>query len=88
MKSSCLGIFLGVPIDAKLAPLIDSGLMRLFGSYLDKVEIEGLSFLGKQLDEPLTIEQLEQCQAHVLSLLKRIMPGVSPPKPHCFSLTY
>lgn len=80
-------VFIGIRLDDEIEKAIHPGLMRLFGSYFDKKEMGGSFFLGKAIDEAVTLEQLEQCGVHLQSLYKRVMPSISLQPLSCFALT-
>ncbi|MBS0646839.1 MAG: hypothetical protein JSR97_09675 [Verrucomicrobia bacterium] len=64
--------FLGIELTEHLLASLDPRLLKIFGSYLDRIEYEHSYFLGKISSKPLNYEQLEQLEAHVLSVFQRL----------------
>jgi len=67
-------LFLATPIPSKVE---NRELFTLFTSkeeYLTLREIEGQSYLGKELTETLCYEELLAQKQHLTSLLKRLYP--------------
>lgn len=48
------------------------------GEYLKRVTHEGKIYLGKEVSLILTMQELERVEAHILSLLKRLVPTFNP----------
>lgn len=80
--------FLGTELTDPWITSLDPRLLKLFGSYLDKIEHNHKLYLGKIVTEQLNLEQLEQLEAHILSIFQRL--GCSAPLPLCtlFSLDH
>lgn len=77
-----LTLYLAFPLDQKfdrelsranphLVTLLTSG-----GDYLSSFEYEGRTYLGKPLSSP-TLAQLEVCENHLISLLRKLTPTYS-----------
>lgn len=70
-------ILVAVRIDRSF--LSKNGVDSLFTTgkpeYLTKYEVEGDIYLGKKVETPLSLEQLEGMGQHVLSLVSKIYPG-------------
>ena len=79
-------IFLGVPQAALARDVHTPGLYQLFGSYLDYVDQQGVTYVGKRIAGALSLEQLDELDAHVRSLLKRLAPHTLPPPCSLFAL--
>lgn len=74
-------LFFGFPLNETVQKEIEKipeALRALFlnGSdeYLQLVEQEGISYIGKSLGECIDSLSLEMAQVHILSLLKRLLP--------------
>jgi hypothetical protein len=75
-------LFLGLPLSKEyqqeLAAL-PSSLREVFIqnqdlSYLQKIEYEGIMYLGKYIGSSIEVASLEAIQAHIYSLVKRLIP--------------
>jgi len=75
-------LFLGIPLSSSYQLLLDQlplAERELFisssdSSYLQKVENNGGEYLGKYLEQPVDMSTLELSNAHVYSLLKKLIP--------------
>lgn len=75
-----LNLFLGLPLDeefhkelAQTNPYLSSLLIGP-EEYLQKAHEQGKSYLGKCLAPFPTLDQIEDIETHVLSLLKKLVP--------------
>lgn len=50
-------------------------------SYLQQIEYEGVTYLGKLVDVPIEVETLEALETHIYSLLKCLVPQYSYEQP-------
>ena len=83
-------LFLGIPYTSEIEkmiaclppPVVSLWIQEDPSPYLQKVDREGASFLGKQLASPIRLSALEDSAAHILSLLRQLIP----PKSLTFSL--
>ncbi|MCH9609678.1 MAG: hypothetical protein S4CHLAM45_00670 [Chlamydiales bacterium] len=70
-----LNLFVGYPLSSKLKEQFNPRLLRLFQDYLSEIEIEESPYIGKKMDALPTLEELDNAEAHILSLLQRIAPN-------------
>lgn len=78
-----LNLFLGLALDeefhrelAQINPYLSS-LMIGKEDYLQEAHAQGQSYLGKCLAPLPTLDQIEDLEKHVLSLLKKLVPHYS-----------
>ena len=78
-------LFLGLPLSAddceKLIEL-DPLLVQVFikeqpSDYLQRVESEGITYLGKGLQSPYDMADMESLQININSLLRKLLPNDS-----------
>lgn len=78
-------LFLGIPLSDAYQQALDrlpAAERELFiqnqdSAYLQKVENEGIEYLGKYLGFPIEMATLEMSYSHVYSLLKKLIPSFS-----------
>lgn len=73
-------LFIGFPLtDSYIAELdkLPSSLKEVFISaeYLQKVTKDETSYLGKKIDSPFDLADLESTEMHIISLLKKLVPN-------------
>ncbi len=68
-------LFFGHRLTPDLEAAFDKRLLSLYRPYLTETEENGTRFLGKQLSPLTSLEELENTQAHILSLLKKLAPS-------------
>lgn len=76
---SSIRLFLGTPLEGQLQialQQVDPHLLSTFlkEDYLQKATLDKQVFLGKALDTVAALPQLELSEAHLRSLLKRLLP--------------
>ena len=59
------------------APLRESFIQNQEPTYLQLISCEGKMHLGKWLELPVELSSLEEMQAHIESLFKRLFPDYS-----------
>ncbi len=80
-------LFVGINLEPLFLEKIDPSLYSLFKPYLEEVQVGPEAWLGKCLTEPITLEELEQLQAHITSLIKKfVAPHTSIPPLFCKAL--
>lgn len=76
-------LFLGIPLK-KGTDLPSSFLLRGGDFYLDTVKIDHISYVGKYVPKDLSLENLEQLRANILTLSKTLI--TNPVEPLLFSI--
>jgi|GEM_PF-3555733 len=78
-----LALFVGTPLDKSLQMQLKrckKELVTLFTTgdvYLQKIQHEGKTYLGKKVDNTLSTEELKDLSCNIESLLKRICPTIT-----------
>lgn len=75
-------LFLGLPLTESFLqqfrqipqPLKEAFIQDQSPDYLQQIENEGVTYLGKYIDTPYEMSALESLQTHVYSLLQRVIP--------------
>lgn len=74
-------LFFGFPIDAvyreelkKIPPAILNLFIQRGDDYLNRIDQEGVSYLGKSLGQCVDSSAIDLALNHILSLLKRLVP--------------
>jgi hypothetical protein len=74
-------LFLGFPCTSEYLSIfqeLPASLVKVFvsqdASYLQKLETEGGSFLGKRIGKEVDVEGLKNLEANIYSLLNRLTP--------------
>ncbi len=76
-------LFLGFPLSADYQHALDplpSSLKKMFiqmtpSPYLQQIEYERISYLGKFLGPCFELSSLNEMESHIYSLLKRLLPA-------------
>ena len=68
-------LFIGVPLTTELQQALQTKLAPVFKDYLVKIETPSGHYLGKQTPAMATIEQLDNLESHINSLVKRLAPN-------------
>lgn len=69
-----MNLFLGVQLTNELQAELNPSLLALFRGYLSEVSYKDVSFIGKQTEQMPTIDELDNLESHIQSLLKRLAP--------------
>ena len=74
-------LFLGFPCNSEYLAIfqeLPASLVKVFvgedASYLQKIEMENGSFLGKRIGKEVDVEGLKNLEANIYSLLNRLTP--------------
>lgn len=75
-------LFLGYPLSESYlsqlenlpSPLIEAFIQNQRSEYLQKIEHDGVFYLGKCLESPFDLKDADSLQANLLSLLKKLVP--------------
>lgn len=78
-------LFLGLPLTPSYfdqlkklpPPLLATFIQRESPDYLQEIESEGIKYLGKYLDSPFDMANLDSLETNIYSLLKRLIPDYS-----------
>lgn len=84
-----LSLYLGVPLKDDILSSysrLSSEKLTQLKEYLEVVECDGESYLGKNLGSEFSIEALVTTEAHVLSLLHRFVPVKHTPPLNVISI--
>ncbi len=71
-------MFLGVPFTDTLRAQLNPNLFSLFKDYLVEVVHNKQSYLAKECGIMSTVDQLDNLESHITSLLKRLAPNCDP----------
>ena len=70
-----MNLFIGVPLTPELQVALNSKLAPLFKDYLTEVKTANGPYLGKATPHLATVEQLDNLESHINSLVKRLAPS-------------
>lgn len=70
-----MNLFIGIPLTEELQIALQSKLAPLFKEYLTEVETPNGRYLGKLTPPMSTVDQLDNLESHINSLVKRLAPN-------------
>ncbi|MDF2577570.1 MAG: hypothetical protein K0S74_1054 [Chlamydiales bacterium] len=77
-------LFVGFQVDYSIKKSLDSvnpNIIKLFirsqGDYLQQIEYDGESYIGKILDDIMSMDSIEQLERHIHSIARKVIPNYS-----------
>jgi len=78
-------LFIGIPlreIEIDQLKILPTPLLAAFikdqpSDYLQKIESDGISYLGKFIEVPYNVSNIQSLEQNILSLLRKLLPDFS-----------